>query len=200
MGEGLRERQRTERQDLIVETAEVLLAESGYQGWTLADLADRAGISRRALYHHFPSKEAIAAETLARNLRAQTGELVQLAADATPGNRLRAAVGWFLERRSSPGAGTVRMLKAEPGLQAAARAFPVYQQARQGFQAALARLVGQAQDAREITTVWGAEDLAALLVELLRGVDVEAWTPTHPEAAREVTELLFAGLGTGDGR
>ena len=55
----LRERQRQMREDAILEAANRLLAEKGYQGMTMDDLANRVGIAKGSLYQHFKSKEEL---------------------------------------------------------------------------------------------------------------------------------------------
>jgi AcrR family transcriptional regulator len=54
----------SERRDEIVELAGQLFARKGFAGTTVREIADRAGILSGSLYHHFDSKEAIAAEIL----------------------------------------------------------------------------------------------------------------------------------------
>ena len=52
--------ERAERTGLILECAAELFAEKGIAGTTVRDIAGRAGILSGSLYHHFPSKDAIA--------------------------------------------------------------------------------------------------------------------------------------------
>lgn len=48
----------------IVALSAVLFAESGYQGTTIRDIAERADILSGSLYHHFESKESIVDEIM----------------------------------------------------------------------------------------------------------------------------------------
>ncbi len=43
----------------ILEAAEPLLAERGFDGVSIMDIARRAGVSKANIYHHFASKEAL---------------------------------------------------------------------------------------------------------------------------------------------
>jgi len=51
---------RSGRTDLILVCAAELFAEKGIAGTTVRDIAGRTGILSGSLYHHFPSKDAIA--------------------------------------------------------------------------------------------------------------------------------------------
>lgn len=53
----LKERQRQERVELILETAEAVLAENGYYEMSMDEIAARVGIAKGTIYLHFPSKE-----------------------------------------------------------------------------------------------------------------------------------------------
>lgn len=50
----------------IVDAALTVFAESGYRATTMKEIAARAEISQRGLVHHFPSKEDLLLEVLAR--------------------------------------------------------------------------------------------------------------------------------------
>jgi AcrR family transcriptional regulator len=53
-------------QKAILEAALEVFAESGYQGGSLRNVAERVGISEAGLLHHFPSKAALLAAVLQR--------------------------------------------------------------------------------------------------------------------------------------
>ena len=50
------------RRDEILRTAAALIADEGYRAASMRDVATASGILAGSLYHHFPSKEAIAVE------------------------------------------------------------------------------------------------------------------------------------------
>lgn len=52
-----KEKQRQEREELILQVAEAVLAEKGYHETSMEEIAVRVGIAKGTLYLHFPSKE-----------------------------------------------------------------------------------------------------------------------------------------------
>lgn len=66
----LKERQREERERLILEAAEKLLLERGYHETSIDDIAARVGISKGTVYLHFASKEDLVFALLTRGMRA----------------------------------------------------------------------------------------------------------------------------------
>ncbi|MBV1860680.1 MAG: TetR family transcriptional regulator [Nannocystaceae bacterium] len=55
-----REQKKAEVRDALVQAADTLFVEQGYEGTTVDQIAERAGVSRRTFFRYFPSKEAIA--------------------------------------------------------------------------------------------------------------------------------------------
>ena len=55
----LRERQAEATRQLLVAVARELFAQQGYAATSVEEIVRRAGVARGALYHHFPSKEAL---------------------------------------------------------------------------------------------------------------------------------------------
>jgi TetR/AcrR family transcriptional regulator len=59
----------TKRRDSIVDEATKLFAERGYAGASMADLAERVGLRKASLFHHFSSKELLYAAVLERPVK-----------------------------------------------------------------------------------------------------------------------------------
>ena len=76
------------RRDEILDEATRLFAERGYEGTSMADLAERVGLRKASLFHHFASKEVLYAAVLERLVAAVAGAILKAA--QTPGS--------FLER------------------------------------------------------------------------------------------------------
>jgi AcrR family transcriptional regulator len=65
-----RKRRRKQRVEDIVEAARALVAEAGFDGLTIAGLAEAVDLSPGALYRYFASKDALVAELQARGIDA----------------------------------------------------------------------------------------------------------------------------------
>ncbi len=55
-----------ERKEQILEAAETVFAENGYDAASIAEIATRAGMSQAGMLHHFPSKAALLIAVLDR--------------------------------------------------------------------------------------------------------------------------------------
>jgi len=86
----LKERQRAERERLILRAAEEVIIEKGYQALAMEEIASRVGISRPTIYLHFASKEDLVLALFERGLRAFLNVLdAHLSSDAAPREKLR---------------------------------------------------------------------------------------------------------------
>ncbi|WP_414940296.1 TetR/AcrR family transcriptional regulator [Amycolatopsis sp. cmx-11-51] len=78
-----KQQQREETREALTATARRLFAEHGYGNVGLESIAQTAGVSKGALYHHFSSKADLFRHVLAV-VQHSVGEQVALAADAAP--------------------------------------------------------------------------------------------------------------------
>ena len=87
--------------DRILDTAAGVLRESGFQGVGVADIMNRAGLTHGGFYAHFPSRDALLAEALARAGQDSQARLQRsiAAGEAKAGNRFRALVESYLSER-----------------------------------------------------------------------------------------------------
>ena len=58
-----RKRKRLRKEEILVEATR-LFAERGYEGASMGDLAERVGLRKASLFHHFPSKDVLYATVL----------------------------------------------------------------------------------------------------------------------------------------
>ena len=77
--------------DLILDAAERLIGVLGYSKTTMDDVAREAGVGKRTIYVHFPSKEEVVLCTIDRIVDRLVARLRERAADSAPAaRRLRA--------------------------------------------------------------------------------------------------------------
>lgn len=89
----LKERQRNEREQLILQAANELLLECGYHDTAIDDIAARVGISKGTIYQHFSSKEEIVAALFQRGMRKALETLETIfASEGTPREKLDAVI------------------------------------------------------------------------------------------------------------
>src|SRR5947209_12823273 len=64
----LKEKQRQEREALILQAAEEVLTEKGYYETSIDEIAARVGIAKGTVYLHFPSKEDLVVAIFERDM------------------------------------------------------------------------------------------------------------------------------------
>jgi AcrR family transcriptional regulator len=85
-----------DRRAQLVELGARLFTEHSFEELTMARIADEAGITKAALYHYFPSKQAYFEQTL-RDAAAELARITEPDADAEPLEALGGSVSKYLE-------------------------------------------------------------------------------------------------------
>ena len=80
------------RREELTRIAARLFAEKGYQGTSLADLAEQLGVQKPSLYHHIASKEDLLWEVAQEGSEAFHAALETVPADAPATERIRLAL------------------------------------------------------------------------------------------------------------
>lgn len=86
------------RQEAILQATCQLLGEKNFASMTMDDVADAVGIAKASLYKHFSSKEDLCCAAVVQVLVQVRAYLALLAPDMAPVDKLRAVVGWSLQR------------------------------------------------------------------------------------------------------
>ncbi len=84
----------TDTRKLILRTAREMVLTRSYLGLTFQDLANRVGIRKASLYHHFVSKEALGLEVVADSL-AKFEQWCESVSDRSPAQQILAYVRMF---------------------------------------------------------------------------------------------------------
>lgn len=145
---GLRERKKVRTRELIAETARALFAERGFEGVTVAEIAQAADVSPQTVFNYFPTKE----DLVYWRLEAFEAELLAAIRDRPEGEPVVAAFGRFVRRprgllaesdteARNRLAGITRMIAGSPALLARER------QTLARYTASLTALIAQEQGA-----------------------------------------------------
>lgn len=86
------------RQEAILQAASQLLCQKTFAAMTMDDVADAVGIAKASLYKHFSSKDELCCAAVVQMLAQVRAYLEALEPEAAPLDKLRAVVGWSLER------------------------------------------------------------------------------------------------------
>jgi AcrR family transcriptional regulator len=93
----LKEKQRLEREALILQAAEEVLEEKGYYATSMDEIAARVGIAKGTIYGHFPGKEDLVIALLERNMRTSLqGIDAIIAQQTTSRGRLEALLRYIM--------------------------------------------------------------------------------------------------------
>jgi AcrR family transcriptional regulator len=183
----------------ILEVAEQPLSTHGYGPSTMADVAERAGVSVGTVYYHFPDKRSLLLALIEhwgdREIQGSRDEL--LGAFAREGVELRSAIAEYLEKRLSElrrsgGLRLVFLELAERDPEVAARLGRIDQVSMERVRDLIA--LGQARGALRSTI----DPLAAafLVVRAIRSAAIEilvhrAAKPEGAAVQRELVDLIY---------
>jgi AcrR family transcriptional regulator len=186
------------RRDLILEGAERVFAERGYEAASMEEIARAAGITPAVIYDHFPSKAQLHVQLLEGQAAALIDSVAAalVAAPDEPGERLRIGIDayfGFVERHRF----AWRMLIREPPSDATIAA--AYLQLEHEATAAIAAFI-EAGAPGALDGFPDRERASEMFAETLKGAQngLAAWWYEHPEVPRaEVVERMidFCWLG-----
>lgn len=173
------------RRELIEASAGEVFAERGFRGGSIAEIAQRAGVSAPVVYDHFPSKAELYRHLLERHFAA----LRQVWWDNLPGTEPagerigRAVDAWFAYAEEHPFAGRllfredladpeVKAIHADIATASREAILPLFS-AESGAE----KLIGAPADA-------GLEMVWVVLRGVLQGLAI--WWADHPEVPRKL--------------
>jgi AcrR family transcriptional regulator len=194
---GLRERQRQARSEAILQAAFALIAEEGYESLTMEGLAERVGISRQTLYHHFASKEHIVLQAILSLMAQGLKAIEEIDPALPPRERLRRVTHLLIESRfQSDRAPFVRARHALAPL----KSHPEYLRAFERRTAVLAQIVEAAQISGDIRRDLGSRLIVQMLLGLVANAEYETLIADGQTSSQEVVEavtvLFFHGVQT----
>lgn len=189
-----REQKKAEVREALVQSADTLFSEQGFEGTTVDQIAEKAGVSRRTFFRYFPSKEAIAFPRSEQRLEAFRSLLQERCEEegALPAVRSAVvAVGNVLIANAAEELARQKVIDASPTLLAAE--LEVYR----AWESAIADAVIQAdadEDRKRIGKLFAAATIGALRSVVRVWLD-KGGAPNVLSLAEEAFELLEGGFG-----
>ncbi len=188
-----RQQQAEATRDAILGAARELFAERGYAGTSIEEITARTGAARGALYHHFPSKEALfraVVEQLEAELMA--GMLAAIPLDRGPWEQVEAGCSAFLDACLDRGVRRIFLLDAPAVLTLDQEAWPAL------LELARAQLRNLFGDDADLDADSVASALLGTLNGLSRGYLAHAEDPAEARRnAQVVLARVLAGLRGG---
>ena len=189
--------QRTRRQ--LLEAAQRVFADGGYEGATVDDIAEAAGCSKGAYYFHFASKEEALVALLDEWAAYWSDRLTQaLDTRLPPAVALFTLLNALLSVEAEGGWEPQLVLEFWSHAERSAPARRRLLQAQRSWRRLLAKAIAQAQQAGALATDVRPEAAAATLLALRDGLLVQACVGAPPPGPGELrTAVLTALLGAG---
>ncbi|KWX67951.1 TetR/AcrR family transcriptional regulator [Mycobacterium sp. NAZ190054] len=179
---------------VLVDAARSLFVERGYAAVSTGDIAGAAGVTRNALYYHFPTKEAVF-RAVYEDVEARLARQVLPASQAhdTVRGQLEAGIATFLDGCLDPTVARISVLQAPAALGFA----QMREIDNRNYLGALRGLIHTAIAAGEMPGL-PVEALASMIIGALDEAALLIATADDPDAARRdagaVASALVAGL------
>lgn len=187
-----------ETRERLMEAALACFAERGYDATGVAEICQRAGVSKGAFYYHFASKQALFLALLDQWLAALEHELARLAAPAVPAAQSLQAMVGLLQQVSRDASG--RLLMYLEFWRQAARDETIWRATVAPFQRYHALLAGMIEQgiAEGSLRPCDAQEAARALVSMAVGMVLQsALDPSGNDWERSAQlgiDLLLTGL------
>jgi len=171
----------------ILEVAVQVFIDHGYDATSVASLADRLGLSKSALYHHYPSKESLLEVALEEALGSLEGVLVgpearRGAASERLGVVLRGAIDVLVDKLPY----VTLLLRVRGNSDVERRAL----ERRRAFDHEITALVRAAQAEGTVRADIDASVATRLLFGMVNSV-VEWYRPDGPESGSELADQVL---------
>lgn len=181
------------RSSLLAE-AEVLVRTMGYAAFSYADLAERVGIRKASIHHHFPTKEALGTALIDGYLDRFSSELDTLAARPISTKAKLLAYGDFFAGSLADG-----QMPLCGALAADAADLPasMQQRVKKFFDLHLAwleALLREGTAKRELKLRGTPQKSALLVLSTLQGASVVAWAMKDATLVAPVFKQLVDGM------
>ncbi len=165
-----REASQERTREQLLEAARVAVARTGYNGTSIADIAEAAGFSKGAFFSNFESKDALLLELLRRHKQQNIASLGQIREEAARGKDVSSALDRYLAALGAD----ADWVKLDIELRLSAARNPAfaadYEALQHRINGALGELIGLLFSKAGRKPPMGLNDLADLFVALIHGL------------------------------
>ena len=182
--------------DRVLDAAVELFATQGYDATSVAQVIDRAGLTKGGFYHHFASKDALLYEVYGDLITRQLAAMDEILARDLPRDQtLRLLIGDLVE--STAGSAQRALVFWREMHRLGDARTEEYRAARRRYHDAVQRLIKQGQDAGEFSTVASAETVTFTIFGLIN--ELPLWyrpsgRKRPGQIATELADFVLAGL------
>ncbi|MEU6392326.1 TetR/AcrR family transcriptional regulator [Streptomyces sp. NPDC046939] len=180
----------------LVEHAETVFRRQGFNGASVQDITDAAGVPKGSFYNHFKSKQALAAE-IVRRYSGRTDFTMLEAADERPAvERLRAHFAGQAARTKGTGIefGCLLVTMASEAPTAGEEVGSAVRGSITDWIDALTGIIEEGQRAGDITSSAPARDLAAFLIDAFEGGALRGKVAKDADASMRSLDLALGAL------
>jgi len=187
---GLRQRKREATDLAIINAAFELIEEIGYDAMTMDELANRLNLSKRTIYLHFPSKEAIATRAIALRIQRIAESITNFNKGAAPKTRLEGIIGELVRKRLTPIPGAAGEIKAHSELMAQIRSNPEYIQAAKQLEDELRIIVEEIREDNAISPGFDSEIAVRMILALTHSFEYRDLVNDKRKSIEQVTDSI----------
>lgn len=182
----------TQRREQLIGVAREVFAERGYAGATIAEIAERAGVSKPVIYQHFGGKERLYAVVVGREVDTLTGRITTALRAERPRQATEQAADAFLGYIEEHEDGFRVLIRDAPvGTTSSAMASVIGEVAAQAEQVLAEELTLRGFDAAH-APIYSQMLVGAVAVLGEWWLDVR--DPPRDEVAAHVVNLVWNGL------
>jgi AcrR family transcriptional regulator len=181
----------------VLDAAVELFAQHGYDGTSVAQVINRAGVAKGGFYHHFASKEALLYEVYGDLITRQLGNLDDiLARRLPPAEALRSVIVDLVQTTAASVRPALVFWREMHKLGDARTA--EYRRARRRYHDAVRRLIRDAQAAGDFATVASADTVTFTIFGFVNELPLwyrPAGRKRPAELGTELADLVLTALG-----
>ena len=181
-----------ERREQLIGVARDLFAEQGYEGTSVEEIAEHAGVTKPVVYEHFGDKEGIYTVIADREVRMLVDKIKEALTPGDPQRTIVRAVDAFLEYVEHESAGFGILIRDRPAGTGGGRLPNVLDEVAEAVEALLLR---------ELRVRGYNRKMAPILARCLVGMIAmpgqwwrEARGPGRKYVARQIVNLAWNGL------